>query len=142
MRMKLGPIVIVEDDSDDIDILIDVLRELDVRNPLIWFDNCFDAFKYLKTTSEQPFIILSDVNLPGQNGIEFKKDIDADQELRRKSIPFVFYSTSVAQQAVDEAFKKMAVQGFFQKGRTFEEIKHNIGLIIDYWSVCRHPNSR
>jgi response regulator RpfG family c-di-GMP phosphodiesterase len=139
--MKSGPIIIVEDDVDDKEIMEDALKELKVPNKLVWFKNCDDAWQYLKTTLDQPFIIISDVNLPRQNGLDFKRQIDNDAELRRKSIPFIFYSTAVNQQIINEAYTKMTVQGFFQKSTGFEEMKRNIKLILDYWTACKHPNT-
>lgn len=134
--------MVVEDDPDDKEVLEEILHELNIINSLVWFTNGPAAFRYLKTTATQPLIILSDVNLPIQNGIEFKRQIDNDPELRRKSIPFVFFSTSVDQHAVTEAYTQMTVQGFFQKGNSYQEIKNVIKLIIEYWQVCRHPNSQ
>ena len=139
--MKSGPIILIEDDIDDKELLESIFRELKVLNKLVCFSKAEGAFGYLKSTSEQPFIIFCDVNLPIEDGISFKKRVDADPYLREKSIPFVFYSTSVDQQTVNEAYTKMTVQGFFQKGSTYEEIKKTVKLIVDYWMLCRHPNS-
>lgn len=139
--MKDGPIILIEDDVDDQEIFRDIVAELKVANELIIFDNCPDGFKYLKATPEQPFVIFCDVNLPVQNGMEFKKQIDADPELRKKSIPFIFYSTTVTQEAVNEAYTKLTVQGFFKKKENFQDIKSNIKLIMDYWKECKHPNT-
>lgn len=138
--MRSGPIIVVEDDIDDKEIFESALEELCFRNRIIWFNNCDDAWDYLKKTTDSPFIIFSDVNLPKQSGLEFKKQIDADPQLRKKSIPFVFYSTSVNQDTVNEAYTKMTVQGFFQKSSRFDEMKQTIKLILDYWRICRHPN--
>lgn len=138
---KPGPIIVVEDDPDDKDILEDVLKDLNIPNKLIWFTNGPAAFHHLKTTSEQPLIILSDVNLPIQSGIEFKRQVDSDSELRQKSIPFVFFSTSIDQLVVNEAYTKMTVQGFFQKPGNYDQIKNVIKVIVEYWKICRHPNS-
>ena len=140
--MKSGPIVVVEDDVDDKEVLEDILRELNVKNKVIWFTKSNEAFQYLKTTLEQPFIIISDVNIPLENGIEFKRRIDNDPQLRQKSIPFVFYSTSIKKETVTEAYSEMTVQGFFKKGNSHSEIKKDVKLIVDYWMVCRHPNSK
>jgi CheY-like chemotaxis protein len=63
--MKSGPIILIDDDGDDKDVFQDILKDLKVSNRLIWFQNCDDAFSYLKTTSDQPFIIFCDLNLPG-----------------------------------------------------------------------------
>ena len=140
--MKSGPIIVIEDDEDDKDIFEEILKDLAVKNKLTWFRAGKDCFAYLKSTTEQPFIIFCDVNLPLQTGIEFKRQIDADPQLRKKSIPFVFYSTSVNQHIVNEAYTEMTVQGFFQKKSNSAEIKSNIRLILDYWNECRHPNTR
>ena len=136
-----GPVVIVEDDEDDITILTEIFKDLKIENKVIYFSMPDEAFNYLKTTSDQPFIILSDVNLPGGNGIEFKRNIDNDNYLRRKSIPFIFYSTSVDKNSVEEAYTKMTVQGFFKKASSYEEMKKDIQVIINYWKKCRHPNT-
>ena len=140
--MKTGPIILIDDDHDDKDVFQDILNDLKVSNPLIWFQNCDDAFSYLKTTSEQPFIIFCDLNLPGIQGIVCKRQIDDDKELRKKSIPFVFCSTTVDQKTVNEAYTQMTVQGFFQKKNSYNELKETIKLIVGYWEECKHPNSK
>src|SRR4051812_44259852 len=137
---KHGPIMIVEDDEDDVDLFRQVIAELKFINKIIWFNDCEEAFSYLKTTTDQPFIIISDVNLPKQSGLEFKRRIDTDIMLRRKSIPFIFYSTWISQPTIDEAYTELTVQGMFQKPSGFSEIKSQIKLMFDYWRVCKHPN--
>lgn len=136
-----GPVILVEDDADDEAIFSDILKELGISNDIVWFGNSTDAFKYLKETTEQPFIIFSDVNLPGENGIEFKRRIDNDKQLRQKSIPFVFYSTAAGQNIVNEAYTQITVQGFFKKGNSYQEIKNDVHLIFGYWQICKHPNN-
>ena len=136
---KTAPIIVVEDDEHDVIFLKDILQQLKVTNQLIWFTNSSEALSYLRKTTEKPFFILSDVNLPIQNGIEFKRQIDTDPDLRKRSIPFIFYSTSVAQAYVNETYSQMCIQGFFQKGNDFKEIQDTIQTIISYWSLSKHP---
>jgi len=135
------PIVLVDDDREDEELLREALGELGVENELIHFENCFIAFDYLKSTTDIPFIIISDINLPRRSGIEFKRQIDEDPVLRAKSIPFVFFSTSQDKRSVDTAYKELTVQGFFQKPTNFQELKRVIKLLYDYWSECKRPNS-
>lgn len=139
--MKSGPIILIEDDVDDQELFSDILKELEVSNKLVWFENCMAALTYLEKTEEQPFVIFCDVNLPGVSGLEFKQRIDEDIHLRRKSIPFVFYSTAVNQETVNKCYTEMTVQGFFQKKTSIDAIKKDIRLILDYWQECRHPNT-
>jgi len=136
-----GPIIIVEDDQDDQEIIQEIIRDHGVQNEILFFDRSAPAFQYLKTTTQQPFIILSDVNLPKQTGVEFKRQIDEDPQLRAKSIPFIFFSTSVEKNAVDTAYKELTVQGFFKKENSYGALKEVISVILQYWKICRHPNS-
>ena len=138
---KSGPIILVDDDREDQELVEEVLTEMQVENKRIYFFDCLKAFDYLKTTPEKPLLILCDINLPGVNGLEFKLQIDTDPQLRGKSIPFVFFSTAVDQKSVDRAYKEMTVQGFFKKENTMGGLKNSLSLILDYWKVCKHPNS-
>ena len=46
--MKSGPIILIEDDAGDKDVFQDILRDLELSNPVIWFQDCDVAFSYLK----------------------------------------------------------------------------------------------
>lgn len=138
---KRGPIVIVEDDPDDQEIMQEAVPQAGASNKLVFFDRCTNAFDYLKTTPDQPFVILCDVNLPVMSGVEFKRMIDEDEQLRARSIPFIFFSTSADRKAVDVAYKELTVQGFFKKNEQFEDLVGDLKVIFDYWKICKHPNS-
>lgn len=137
---KSGLIVLVEDDADDRLFFEKVIEDLGMTNEIKWFENTYDALQFLRTTNENIFIIFSDINLPGQNGLEFKSNIDSDPKLRKKSIPFVFYSALALQEDINEAYTKMTVQGFFKKGLDNKETTQTLKLIFDYWMLCKHPN--
>jgi CheY-like chemotaxis protein len=139
--MIKGPIVLVEDDEDDVEIFREILKDLDIANRLICFTRPADAYHFLDKNDEQPFVIISDVNLPGMSGLEFKKKLDQNIALQKKSIPFIFYSTSAEKKYVDEAYLHLTVQGFFLKGQSIKEIKNQLRIIFEYWKICRHPNS-
>ena len=137
---KSGPILILEDDHEDQELLGDALKELGILNQLVFFTNGVSALEYLQATPEQPFIIFSDINLPLMNGLQFREHIDADEKLRRKSIPFIFFTTSGNKLSIEKAYD-MTVQGYFTKENTFNTIKETLKLIVDYWTKCKHPNS-
>jgi CheY-like chemotaxis protein len=138
--LKNGPILLIEDDVDDQEFITDALQTLGVKNSVEIFDNGQKAFDFLLNTELQPFIILSDVNLPIMNGLQLKSEIQQNDFLRSKSIPFIFLSTSADLKAVTEAFQ-LNVQGFFVKENTYDGIQKQLKQIIDYWKNCRHPNS-
>jgi response regulator RpfG family c-di-GMP phosphodiesterase len=139
---KSGMLVIVEDDLDDQIFLSGVLKKIGIENEIAWFDNTDDALNFLLTTTRSLSIIFSDINLPGKNGLEFKRTIDSTPKLRKKSIPFVFYSTAANQKDVNEAYTNMTVQGFFKKGMDTSETEMIMKIIFDYWTLCKHPNTQ
>jgi CheY-like chemotaxis protein len=135
-----GPIIIYEDDTDDQDIYQDILSDLAVKNKIIMFNNGEEVIHYLETTSDNPFIIISDINIPKMNGLELRRRINQDDYLREKSIPFVFLSTTANKKVVEEAYR-LTVQGFFVKQITVSAIKVQFALILEYWRQCKHTNA-
>ncbi|MFP5438985.1 MAG: response regulator [Bacteroidia bacterium] len=139
---KTGAVVIIEDDMDDRIFLSRVFEDIGIENEIIWFGEGIEAFEFLSATNRNIFIIFSDVKLPAESGLELKQKIDANPRLRKKSIPFVFYSTSANQRDIDEAYTEMTIQGFFQKVGDYEETKKLMRTVFDYWSICKHPNKQ
>jgi CheY-like chemotaxis protein len=134
-----GPIILIDDDEDDQFLIKNVMEELNVTNQLIIFENGLEAFNYLQVTTDQPFLIFCDVNMPVMNGLELREKIDQNEYLRKKSIPFVFVSTSGSSEIVRIAYNA-TIQGFFKKESNFEAYKYQIKLILNYWECCLHPN--
>lgn len=136
---KGGPIIIIEDDRDDRDILTEVFKELECPNKIIFFGNGEEALNYLTDTEIEPFIIFSDINMPRLSGMELRQKIHQNEDLRLKSIPYLFFSTSAEQSHVVDAYSK-SIQGFFVKPTTYSELKDTIKTIVDYWVKCVSPN--
>ena len=135
---KKGPIIFIEDDIDDQEVLTDVFKELDFANEIIFFTEGEKALKYLTETKIKPFIIFSDINMPRLNGIELRDKIRENKELEIKSIPYLFFSTSAEQNHVIDAYSK-SIQGFFVKPASYKEIKEVLKTIIEYWQKCVSP---
>ncbi|MEO8474216.1 MAG: response regulator [Chryseolinea sp.] len=136
----LSPIIIVDDDKDDQDLIRQVCERLNIKNNLIVFENGEDVYNYLLTSTEQPFLILCDINMPMIDGLHLRRRIEQDEVLKRKAIPFVFLTTSASKRQVNEAYS-MTIQGFFEKGDSFEKLTRRMELIMEYWKDCKHPNS-
>ena len=130
--MNNSPIVIVEDDEDDCEMLLTAFKEIGVRNKFQCFTNATQAIKYLRSTTETPFIIISDINMPKMNGLQFKEVINEDKTISMKRIPFVFLSTAGDSKFMEEAFH-LSIQGYFQKPDSLESLKEIAKAIVDYW---------
>ena len=135
---KHGPIVIIEDDIDDQEILSDIFKELDYNNKLIFFADSVQALEYLTDTDIEPFLVLSDINMPKLNGMELREKIHNNEDLRLKSIPYLFFSTSAEQKHVIDAYSR-SIQGFFVKPNNIDKLKNVIVKIVEYWQECESP---
>ena len=136
---KTGPIVIVENDLEDQDVITHVLHMLQVKNELRFFENGKPALDFLLATTQQPFLILCDINMPLMNGFQLRQEICKSEYLRRKATPFIFLSTSDDAQAIKKAYE-LAVQGYFKKQNTFGAFKKDMQAILDYWTRNSHPS--
>jgi CheY-like chemotaxis protein len=140
MMSGLGPAIIIEDDEDDRELLAEIFDSLDVPNVIVFFDEGTAALDYLRTITIKPFIIITDINLPGMSGMQLREEILKDELLRKKSIPFIFLSTSDGKHILNKVYE-MQVQGYFQKAESMHAMKEQIQTIIAYWKLCRHPNN-
>lgn len=136
---KAGPIIIIEDDMDDQDILSDIFEELNYGNKLIFFGDSVKALEYLTNTEIEPFLVLSDINMPKLNGMQLREKIHNNEDLRLKSIPYLFFSTSAEQEHVIDAYSR-SIQGFFIKPNNYDKIKEIMIKIVEYWKECESPN--
>ena len=135
MNKELGQLSLFEDDIDDQDILADIFKELNYNNKLIFFGDSVQALEYLTDTDIEPFLVLSDINMPKLNGMELREKIHNNEDLRLKSIPYLFFSTSAEQKHVIDAYSR-SIQGFFVKPNSYDKLKKIIVKIVEYWQEC------
>ena len=116
------PNLLIDDDVDDLNFITEALMSLNVSNEIYRFDNAPEFLEFLKKSDKIPFFILCDVNMSQMNGYELLQEINKDERLRSKLIPFLFLSTAGTKNGVTNAYK-MAVQGYFKKPDNFDAIK-------------------
>jgi CheY-like chemotaxis protein len=133
-----NPIIIVDDDLDDQFLIRKICENLSLSHDILFFDDGREVLKYLRTTTDKPFIIISDINMPIMTGFELRKEINQDEVLREKSIPFIFFSTAASPAQIREAYR-LTVQGFFLKETSIKKIEETMKMIIEYWQKCKQP---
>lgn len=138
-RTNNNPIIVIEDDLDDQEMLKEVFEDLAYPNEIRFFGDGEEALEFLNRTDIIPFLILSDINLPKLDGFALRNKVKMDAALQVKCIPYIFFSTSTNQKAVIDAYS-LSVQGFFIKDDKFEDLKDTIQTIMKYWQKCAAPN--
>jgi CheY-like chemotaxis protein len=136
---KKGPIVIIEDDEDDQLFLAETFKNLAYVNEIIFFKDGQDALNFLTDSIIEPFIILSDINMPKMNGLELRQMIHDNEDLRLKCIPYLYFTTTADQRHVVDAYSK-SIQGFFIKPIGSSQMNQTIKKIVEYWQECISPN--
>lgn len=136
---KNGEIIVIEDDIDDQEMFAEIFNSLKICNKIIFFGNGEEALRFLEQPNIEPFLILSDVNLPKLNGFELRERIFTNKELSKKCIPYIFFTTSASKDAVTNAYA-ISAQGFFIKPSSFKELEEDVISIITYWKKCYSPS--
>jgi CheY-like chemotaxis protein len=136
---KNGPIIIIEDDLEDQEILELIFTNLDYKNKIVFFQDGNEALNFLNQTDIKPFLILSDVNMPKINGFELRNKVFTNEQLQLKCIPYLFFTTGANKKSVSDAYA-LSVQGFFKKPNTVPELELTIKKIVEYWKECIAPS--
>jgi CheY-like chemotaxis protein len=136
---NLKPVLLVEDDSVDAMTVKRAFKDLRVMNPLTHRINGEEALEYLRDkSSEEPCVILLDLNMPKMNGIEFLKVVKADDVLKR--IPVIVLTTSKEECDIMDSFK-LSVAGYIVKPVNYTKFVETIRTIDLYWTLSELPNS-
>lgn len=136
---KSGPVVVIEDDEDDQELLSAIFKKLAYKNEIVFFKDGNEALDYLNKSDIVPFLILSDINMPRINGFELRNKIHTNEQLHIKCIPYLFFTTSATKKSVIDAYA-MSVQGFFVKPNSYQQLENTIRKIMDYWVECIAPS--
>ncbi|HZE84018.1 MAG TPA: response regulator [Puia sp.] len=135
---RSGPIILVEDDIDDQELIMEIIQGTAIGNPLKLFHNGQQALEYLRASPDYPFLIICDVNMPVMNGLELRQHMHDNESIKNRSAPFIFLSTTEDREVVRRAFA-LSVQGFFKKPAGFHELQQLLELMLDYWKHCEYP---
>ncbi len=136
--MNHNPIIIIDDDEDDLELIQQAFEELQFDNEIIIFRDGRLFLEYIKNAGKILFI-LCDINMHPINGLELKRIVNEDEVLRLRCVPFIFLSTSAATASVFKAYST-GVQGYFIKPPSFQAMKDMIMKMVNYWSDSHHPN--
>ena len=135
---KAGPIIIIDDDLDDRDLLRELFSELNLKNEVLFFSEGESALDYLGDPLINPFLIISDVKMPKMDGFELRKLVASKSE-NSKTAPFLFFTTGSTAHALNNAYVN-SVQGIFQKPVKYNDWKETITNIVQYWTTCMAPH--
>jgi len=98
------------------DLIKEAAKSLNIQFEIHFLRSGSELKEHLKASKVAPFLILCDANLPAQNGLDIRKMIVEDKDLRYKSVPFVFWSTNASERQIKDAYD-LPAQGFSLRRR-------------------------
>lgn len=129
----LPSILLVEDDDIDTEIVLDLLADNGVSNPVVTARDGQEALDALHSGDiAQPCLILLDLNMPRMNGLEFLEHVRADKDTGQ-DIVFVL-TTSDRPEDVAAAYRHN-VAGYVVK----DDAAELVNLLGAYCTINRFP---
>jgi len=121
-------IVLAEDDEDDRAFFREVMEEVKIKTKVDTVNDGQQLMEYLaKADGHLPDVIFLDLNMPRKSGIECLEEIRANKKL--KDISIVIYSTSSAEEDIEQTFLKGA-NIYIRKPNDFGKLKEAIAHVL------------
>lgn len=118
--MNNSKVLIVDDDTDDVEILADAFTQSGVES-VHYVNSAMQAFMYLQSVDEKdnlPKLIVTDLYLPGITGADFLKDLKGMDKY--KHIHVIVLSGTKTQEQIEE-MKQMGAEDYLIKPSSYKE---------------------
>jgi len=138
------PILLVEDNEDDITITKRAIQKGQIKNKLCVTRDGEEAMDFLRRRgrfrgASRPGFVLLDLNMPKLDGFEVLREIKSDPEL--KSIPVVVLTTSGRDEDIEQAYA-LGCNNYIVKPVSFEKFIKTVIEIKEYWlTISRIPTN-
>jgi len=121
-------ILLIEDDSDDVELLQDALKDHNVTYVMQVINDGGLVLPYIQSCSKPPDIVVLDFNLPKVHGKELLKLFKSHEAFAQ--IPVVILTTSSSKDDIDFSMTNGATE-FITKPTSLKEINKMVTTIID-----------
>nr|WP_315595644.1 response regulator [uncultured Cupriavidus sp.] len=139
----LRPILLVEDNPDDIELTLIALQKSRLANPVVSVRDGAEALDFLRRegayadrAEENPAVILLDKKLPKVDGHEVLREVRADERLRR--IPVVMLTSSREERDLLKSYD-LGVNAYVVKPVEFDDFMDAINDLGVFWGVLNEP---
>ncbi len=140
---ELRPILLVDDDPNDVELALTALAEYSLANPVIVLRDGAAALDYLYQRGpsvspeyQPPIVILLDLKMPKLNGLDVLRRLKSDAALR--AIPVVMLTSSREERDVVESYQ-LGVNAYVVKPVSFQEFVNAIKGLGVFWAVINEP---
>ncbi|RYY19939.1 MAG: response regulator [Chitinophagaceae bacterium] len=129
------PIIIIDEDQDDLQLISDAHKDIGIRNPLITYNTCEEVLPALQKLKVSPLLMICDFRFRTMNGLQLKSQLLQHRNSMFSGIPFIIWSSVVEPMHVKMA-KDLDIHGFYLKPSTFVELQDIYTTIIRQWGYA------
>lgn len=140
---ELKPILLVEDNVNDIELTLAALAETRLANEVVVVRDGAEALDYLRRqhafanrTAGNPAVVLLDLKLPKVDGLQVLEQVKSDPSLRQ--IPVVMLTSSREEQDLVRSYS-LGVNAYVVKPVEFGSFVEAIRELGLFWAVINHP---
>ncbi|OHD66355.1 MAG: two-component system response regulator [Spirochaetes bacterium RBG_13_51_14] len=131
------PILLVEDNPDDVELTLRAFKKSNVANNVIVARDGEEALEYLFGEKRiVPSVVLLDLKLPKIDGLEVLRRIRADE--MTKLYPVVILTSSKEDKDLLAGYKNGA-NSYIRKPVDFDRFMHAMHNLGMYWLVLNEP---
>ncbi len=123
-------ILIVDDDSDDIELTTLAIEQCSVDVDVQSVTTGTAAFELLRNGHTPPSLILLDLKMPGMSGLDFLRELRADEHL--KNIPVIIVTSSNLESDRQEVLKTGA-NDFLHKTFKMTQFCNELEMLLERW---------
>lgn len=138
MTSNIRPILLVEDDINDVELVTAALRSGHLANPVLVARDGVEALEILQRgrydglDADGPVVVLLDNKMPRMTGLELLRHMKGDARL--KQIPVVMMTSSRAEPDLERAYA-LGVNAYVVKPVDFKDFTEAVKLVGRFWAV-------
>ena len=136
MESKTRPILLVEDNNDDVFLMMRSFRKYHFAHEIIVASDGVEALDHLLGRNGKailnPMLILLDLNLPRMGGLEVLKEIKSTEQTNL--IPVVILTSSSEESDIIKSYD-LGVNSYIRKPVDFVKLAEVVRSISSYWLV-------
>jgi len=143
MEVKLGKILLVEDNPKDVELTLAALGEYRLASEVVVARDGAEALDYLHRRGKfagrpagNPVVVLLDLKMPKIDGIEVLRTMKADPQL--KLTPVVMLTSSREEQDVLQSYNE-GVNAYVVKPVDFQHFMKAVRDLGVFWAVDNEP---
>lgn len=143
MASDIKPILLVDDNANDIELTLAALEENHLANEVIVVRDGEEALDYMYRrgvfrlrAAGNPAVILLDLKLPKVDGLEVLERLKSDADL--KQVPVVMLTASKEECDLLRSYT-LGVNAYVTKPVAFNQFVDEIKGLGLFWAVINHP---